>query len=336
MTDLLAEPLDRLLADQVGPEALRKILHGGPLEPVKNDLAQLGYEDALVDEADDGLGLQLTDLAAMLVALGRRMCPVPLGQSVVARALLARAGIPRDIGHTLLLTPARGPDGHLSAMATPLALGATHALLDLGSSQALVSLATAIVVPIAPGLSLAADLVWNRLPADASIIEAPLGPLRPTAALLAAAAIAGMIAGVVDLTSLYSATRCQFGKPIADFQAIQQQLAVLAEEAAAAAMAAAIGCDGPGPLANPFAAGVAKMRTSMAAARVSSIAHAVHGAMGFSEEYDLQLFSRRLAEERLANGSEAYWAEEIGRAHLADGAGSSVEFVRRKVDRLAE
>ena len=334
MNDILAEPLDRLLADRLTPEALRGVLNGSGLEGLRMQIAELGYEDALITEDAGGLGLQLSDLTPMLIALGRRLCPVPLGQTIVARAILSQGGVNAPSGDILLLTPIQQQE-RIVAQAVPLALSAKHALLDVGEQLALVDIASAEVRPSAKGFSLAADLEWSRLPVDAVTLRSP-GPLAPTAAALGAAVIAGSIAGALELTAGYAGTRRQFGKAIADFQAIQQQLAVLAEEAAASAMAATIGCDGAGPLADPFAAAVAKMRASRAAASASSIAHGVHGAIGFSEEYDLQLFTRRMAEERIANGGEVYWAEQIGAMRLADGLeASTVAFVRQRGGRIA-
>ena len=64
-----------------------------------------------------------------------------------------------------------------------------------------------------------------------------------------------------------------------------------------------------------------------AALVVASIAHALHGAIGITEEYNLQLFTRRLHEWRVAHGSEDYWNPVIGRAALCSDS-SIVDFVR--------
>ena len=127
----------------------------------------------------------------------------------------------------------------------------------------------------------------------------------------------------------YANERVQFGKSIGKFQAIQHQLAVMAEQVAAAGMAseaAFAAADGDVP---PFAAcAVAKARTSEAAVQVASIAHALHGAMGITEEYDLQLSTRRLHEWRMAHGSETYWHRELGQLFFDSPATSSTDFVR--------
>ena len=64
-----------------------------------------------------------------------------------------------------------------------------------------------------------------------------------------------------------------------------------------------------------------------AAARIAATAHAIHGAIGISEDHELQLYSRRLHEWRLADGSETYWNRLLGAARLGD-AGRSVDYVR--------
>jgi acyl-CoA dehydrogenase len=325
---MLAQSLDRLLANRCPPGQLRKFYERAELSSLWSELASLGYHDALIPENLGGAGLGLVDVCDLFMTLGHRLCPLSLGETMVARAILAQARIELPEGPILLVTPHVGSDDTISANATPLGLRAAHALLDLKDRQLLVSLESATIEALNPGLSLSANIVWHGLPADAIVLDPPAAALRPTAAAIRAAAIAGMITGVLELSLAYTSTRQQFGRALCEFQAVQQQLAVLAEEAAASTMAAAIGCTAKGPLAAPMDAAVAKMRTSESACRSAAIAHAVHGAIGMSKEYDLQLYTRRLAEERIADGGEHYWAEQIGRSRLADNETSSAVFVR--------
>jgi alkylation response protein AidB-like acyl-CoA dehydrogenase len=138
------------------------------------------------------------------------------------------------------------------------------------------------------------------------------------------------MARVLQMTVDYAGQRQQFAKPIGKMQAIQQQLAVLGEQVLMASMAAQIGC-AAGLSPGAEAAAVAKQVTSAAAAQVAAIAHGVHGAIGVSEEYDLQLYTRRLFEWRLADGSESWWAAQIGSARLASEALNTGEFLRQRV-----
>jgi acyl-CoA dehydrogenase len=106
----------------------------------------------------------------------------------------------------------------------------------------------------------------------------------------------------------------------------------MAEEVAAARMAASLGLGGEGLLPDALRAAVAKARASAAVPSVASIAHAVHGAIGIAAEFDLQLFTRRLHAWRLAFGSEAHWHGRVGRMLLADGS-SALDAVVRRVAR---
>jgi alkylation response protein AidB-like acyl-CoA dehydrogenase len=148
------------------------------------------------------------------------------------------------------------------------------------------------------------------------------------AAVITAAQMAGAMDAVLEITVRYSGDRVQFGRPIGKFQAVQQQLSVLAELVSASRMAAELGCreTGPGTSASLVAA-IAKARSSEAAERIVSIAHAVHAAMGITEEYDLQLFTRRLIEWRNDYGSAGYWNRRVGDAVLATDEANTLEFM---------
>ena len=101
----------------------------------------------------------------------------------------------------------------------------------------------------------------------------------------------------------------------------------MAEHALRARMAAQTGCAHGFP-PSPAAAAIAKGVTSNAAAAMIAIAHGVHGAIGFSEEFDLQLYTRRLHEWRMAWGSEQYWDGVLGALRLASADGTTFDFVR--------
>jgi acyl-CoA dehydrogenase len=174
--------------------------------------------------------------------------------------------------------------------------------------------------------SLRADLRWPSLPAAAIAGTARVAWPEASAAI-SAALIAGALARVLHLTVAFANDRVQFGKSIGKFQAIQHQLAVMAEHVVAAHMAAEIGCAGAGPLPEPLRAALAKARTSEAAALAAPMAHAVHGAIGITAELDLQLYTRRLHEGRADYGAEAHWNRVVGRA-LLEAGGSALDFMR--------
>ncbi len=178
-----------------------------------------------------------------------------------------------------------------------------------------------------PGTNLAGE------PRDGLVaIEAALGTallpgglderlLLRLGALCRAAQMAGAMEAALALSTQYANDRVQFGRPIGKFQAVQQQLALLAEEAAAAQVAvdsAAAAVAASRPSAN-FAIAAAKIRAGEAAGKVAEIAHQVHGAIGFTHEHSLHLLTRRLWSWRDEFGSEAYWSLVLGRELLAAG-----------------
>ena len=171
-----------------------------------------------------------------------------------------------------------------------------------------------------------AETMIARAVSDPSPDEA-----RRIGAVIAAAAIAGAGDRILAMTIDYANQRIQFGKPIAKQQAIQQQLAVMAEQVVIARIAAQIGC--AHGLTPPLeSAAIAKQGASRAAVEIAAIAHAVHGAIGISEAYDLSLYTRRLNEWRTAHGSESYWAHRLGHARLSMPDVTLVDYIRGLTD----
>jgi acyl-CoA dehydrogenase len=82
-------------------------------------------------------------------------------------------------------------------------------------------------------------------------------------------------------------------------------------------MAAELACAEAGVMPQRLRAAVAKARAAEAAEKAVAIAHAVHGAIGVTTEFDLQLVTRRLQEGRGDFGAASYWHAELGRALLA-------------------
>ncbi len=138
-------------------------------------------------------------------------------------------------------------------------------------------------------------------------------------AMMLAAKMAGALNAALDLSIQYTRERHQFGKPLASFQAIQQQLAVFAEEAAAADMAVAAAFRAADRGNAAFEIACAKLRANQAARISTGIAHQVHGAMGFTAEYRLQHLTKRLWAWGSEHGNERYWADWIGTRIAARG-----------------
>lgn len=315
MTNELLEPFARMLDEIATPAAVRAVEAGGDWRAMWAAIAGSGFLDALVCEEQGGAGLSLSDIEPLLQAVGAKAVPLPVGETMIARALLAQAGIAAPEGPVVLGTAQGQP--------VPCALVANHALVDTGEALVLTPLSEMDVTATGIHGSLAAVLAGSG---QGPVLPRPASGLRPIAAVLRACQIAGAAARVCDMAAAHAAQRVQFGKPIGKQQALQQMLAVMAQDMVACRIAAQLGCAG-GLDPTPAQAATAKITTSAAAPRIAAGAHAVHGAIGIAEEFDLQLLTRRLHEWRLADGSEGYWARQLGAERLRAPM-SSVDFVR--------
>ncbi len=228
-------------------------------------------------------------------------------------------------GSPAALKAALVESGYLDALAAEAVGGAALSLAD--AFPLLMALGRfAVPLPVGEWMIANGLLPNNGL---TTIAELPhsVDEKRRIGAVIAAAAIAGAGDRVLTICIDYTNQRIQFGKPIARQQAMQQQLAVLAEQVVLARIAAQIGCSG-GLIPTLFNAATAKQVASAAAVQIGAIAHAVHGAIGMSEAYDLQLYTRRLHEWRMAHGSERYWAAELGTLRLQSPDTLTVDYIR--------
>ncbi len=120
----------------------------------------------------------------------------------------------------------------------------------------------------------------------------------------------------------YAGTRRQFGRTLAQFQAVKHLIARLGENRAAAGgafdFAASIAETEPASVALP----IAKIRIGEAATAVAAIAHQIFGAIGYTRDHELQAHTRRIWSWRDEFGSEAHWSEQVGRRVCAGGAQS--------------
>lgn len=310
---ILTDSFRRLIADLVTPARVRAFEERPALDPVWAPLVESGFLDALVAEDKGGAGLSLSDVYPLISVLGEYAVSVPFGETMVARALLAAEGFGAPDGAAIIIAP--------PSPIYPFAAVATHALVQEDDAITLIGITGAVEDPFriggASGFGRGATLAR---------FSAPDIDLNIWAAGLAAVQMSGAMARMLEMTLRHANERQQFGRPLGKFQAIQQQLAVMAAQVVSAQIAARTGMSGARfDLARVAAA---KCRVNEAAHQVTAIAHAVHGAMGVTAEFDLQLYSRRIKQWQLAFGSETFWAERLGRVHVAAARETSADFVR--------
>jgi acyl-CoA dehydrogenase len=327
--DLLGESAAALFTDLATPAAVRVAEEKGVDPVLWQAVADSGFDLALVPEALGGSGLCLRDTGALLEAIGRFAVPLPLGEAMLAHALAAASGVLLPSG-SLSAALARREGETLKAQAVPYGATVTHVLLVVQREAAWLMPASLAQRDAHAGLTpcMECDMAWPRSQALQRIALPEGCDWMAAGAALRSAQIAGALDAVLAKTLIYAEERQQFGRGLAKFQAIQQQIAVLAEDCFAAGTAAALACDSSSPWPEPALAAAAKVVASQAASRASGIAHAIFGAMGITGEHDLQLFTRRLQSWRTQYGSEDFWSERLGHALLA-GSGSTWDYARR-------
>jgi acyl-CoA dehydrogenase len=334
---IILDTANRIFRDLSGPDAVNAAEKGEWPKALWHAIEESGLGLTWVPEELGGAGATLADGFAVLRAAGHFAVPVPLAETLMAGWLLAQAGIPVPSG-PLTIAPVHA-DGHIAfttdgklsgrARRVPFARNAEHIAVlihrDGGHALALVA---------AAGLAIRQSASLAGEPRDdIELDDVAPAAVRPTAvdqdllvsfgAAVRLQQIAGALEKILQQSVQYALDRSQFGRPIAKFQAVQHNLAVLAGEVAAASAAAdtaAEACALPELAIGEIA--IAKVRGGEAAGTGAAIAHQVHGAMGFTYEHTLHHATRRLWAWREEFGNEAVWAARLGRMvaqHGADG-----------------
>jgi hypothetical protein len=262
-----------------------------------------GWVDLLLEDPEHGLGY----LGLVAEGLGAGGASVPLvGSAVVFPTLFAASAggrrvavADRQVGDGL------AEDGRSAECLVVLAEGEATA-----HEEFLVSPVGAL-----DGDGLAR--VEDDGPAEARCDDAArVDEARRRASAVASAEMAGAMRRVAEMTTGYVAERQQFGRPIAAFQVVAHGAARLATLAEGATWMARAACRA----AEPEATHAAKGWISRASAEAAALAHQLHGAIGFTEEYGLQRLTKRLRTLRFAWGDDAAHHLALGRLRAAGNA----------------
>jgi acyl-CoA dehydrogenase len=130
------------------------------------------------------------------------------------------------------------------------------------------------------------------------------------------ALMAGALERISAIAIEHASTRVQFGRPIGRFQAVQEHLVTIAQQAALVGVAAEAATEREAA----FEIAAAKLLANRAAVTAGRAAHQVLGARGVTLEHPLSLETRRLWSWRSECGDERYWSERLGSAATRAGA----------------
>jgi alkylation response protein AidB-like acyl-CoA dehydrogenase len=293
----ILEAVAALLAQHAGAKRAIELDRKAEVDhALDSALAGAGFLEVALAE-----GTGLLEAALVVEAVAKAGGVVSIG----AQALVAPGLVGRPLPGPIAL--ARGGE------TAPLRFAA-HArtlLVDAGAEARLFPLAAGDAEPVASNFMLPMGRVRAPLAGGESLGPGSGARLRSLWRVALAAETVGTMAACLDLTLDYVKRRRQFGRAIGSFQAVQHRLAqcaVLVEgsrwllyEAAAQG-------------APEEAAAIAAAHATSAASLVFAEAHQFSGAMGFTREHDLHVFSMRLQALRLEAGGVAGHRRAVAQA----------------------
>jgi alkylation response protein AidB-like acyl-CoA dehydrogenase len=283
-------------ADTVG--AARSWIAGDTAPGLANwkRLADLGVNALVISEADGGLGGSLVDLSVAHEALGYHLA---VGPWVESSAYLATALTGDALGRI-----AEGTLGTVAvAPQVPRALDGDTAAEIYTASGGTLAVATAGAVHVSiDGTRRLTDIASTGAP----VVTGDLVAAFDAAVLATAAQLVGAGERVLADSVSYVKQRKQFGREIGSYQAIKHHLAdvrIALDFARPLIQGAALTIDSPDRARDVSAAKVAVAEAAYLAARTGL---QVHGAIGYTAEFDLSLWITKVRALVAAWGTPAY------------------------------
>jgi alkylation response protein AidB-like acyl-CoA dehydrogenase len=282
-------------------------------------MADLGWTD-----------LAPVELALVAEHLGRGPLPSPLIVTGALRNALPRLAAevpPAAVLTVAVLTPGATNEWDRPVVVDSDPVSGTFLLVPYAAAAEIVVVSTAgglvAIDPQADGVTLArhhalgGDPVY-RLDCARVAARPVAGSLAAALDHLAVAALAyavGAAEGALALAVRHARDRHQFGRPIGSFQAVAHRCADMRAEVDACRMLARRAAWALDRERDPeFAVASALSYANDALRRVAMHAHQVHGAIGFSTEHDLHLFTRRIKAFELSYGATAWHQERLAAA----------------------
>ena len=252
-------------------------------------------------------------MAAPLLGGDARARRIAAGE-LVATVAVAEPGA-RSLWDTPVLTLAQGRlTGRKSFV--PFAADADVVVVALaGGDVALVERGDFVCVPNATlGGDPLSDVVFENAPVEQIAPGAGVAAALDRGAVATLSYVVGASERALAMTLEHAKTREQFGRPIGSFQAVAHRCVEMRSDIDAlrvlvhqAAWTIATGRPNEVAIGSALTYGLAAVR------RIVRHAHQVHGAIGFSMEHDLQLFTRRAKAIELMWGPPARHHERVAR-----------------------
>lgn len=333
---LILDTARRLFIEQCGAQVINDAECGKAPERLRQAVLETGLTLAWVPEEAGGVGGSLALGFDLIRQAASFALPAPMADTLMANLLLAKSGLAItdrwaalafDGGDLPVLSQGE-VNGVVEAASDALEVAVVVVpVLEKGRVKIATFAPSTIEIKHQENLAGEARACITLKSAIPDQVSGPVDNmthdgLKQFCALVRACQIAGALEKIGELTVSYVKERQQFGRPLGKFQAVQHKVADIAGESALAGAAVEQAIRTISVHPEPFSGGshlllplaTAKVLASEAAGKVTRDAHQAHGAMGFSFEYPLQQYSRRVWSWREEFGSEFYWSERLGMA----------------------
>lgn len=357
---LLRESARTLFERAGGSDRARKLRDssGGWDADIIRELAEAGVFGVTVPEENGGLGMGLAAGGIIAEEVGRVIAPEPVVVTIgLSLGLLRRlcpdhAKMAELVGGETVLAVAwqeRGPNGAPAEASCRFAdgrlTGGKAWVVGAIGAQGFLIVAEGDNGPVlvladagADGLSVEerrqadgsamGELSFSGTPAEelasGDAVPDALAEAVSDATALAAAELVGLSDRALEITLDYIKTREQFDKPIGSFQVIQHRavdLNVMREVAQAAVRETLARMDGETDAKRRARlASRAKARAVTAAKKITRDAIQLHGAVGYTDEFDIGLYLNRALVLSAWLGDDAYHRRLWFEAREEEGA----------------
>jgi alkylation response protein AidB-like acyl-CoA dehydrogenase len=312
-------------------------------------MADLGWHGLMIPEEHGGAGFSFLDLCVLIEEVGRALLPGPFipNQACVASLVLAGTDaqkakyLPKIADGSQIHTyAATEPSGRwdregiaMKATADNKLSGTKLFVPDANVADYLHVVAWApdgklksyIVPRTAPGVSVTmlktiasdkqAEVVFDNAQAEdvISMDDATARRLRNMATSMECAYLVGLAQRDFEISVNYAKERVQFGRPIGSFQAIQHKAADMVTDVDGMRfiMYKAAWATSENEDSQDMDVAMAKAWCSDASRRVVAHGQQIHGGIGFTKDYIIQLFFRRQKRAELFWGDADFHRERV-------------------------
>lgn len=337
---LLQDSVAKMLAQAGGVKRTRDLRNNGAGfdKATYARMASEGWFSLLVPPDRGGLGLSLTELGLVMQEAGRALAPEPIAAAAASAVMLAECDEVRAaslmeaiVAGEALVMPVTGGNGVLADAGSRLS-GKCDGVAVANAAEGFLVEARNAAGPMlsyvprdASGLTIEERRTVDGRPfacltlsgvAPQFVLTSERAAQRLHDVLLfaTAAELVGVMSAALDLTVEYLKTRKQFGKPIGSFQALQHRAVDdFARIVSARSFVFQVASQPAG--LTPGVASALKAHCGAMALEVTKSAIQMHGAIGFTDEYDAGLYLKRAMWLSAWLGNEAEQRKRFIREH---------------------